>query len=128
MREISNFKPLTECLAYKNNQTIRSYQLEGLNWLLFSWFSKRNCILADEMGLGKTIQALATLDYLKNKCHVGGPFLVVAPLATLRNWQREIESWTSLNAVIYSGTTTSREVIKRYEFRFRDHRVHCFFS
>lgn len=29
-----------------------SYQLEGLNWLLYSWFAKRNAILADEMGLG----------------------------------------------------------------------------
>ena len=32
---------------------LRSYQLEGLNWLLFNWWNKRSCILADEMGLGK---------------------------------------------------------------------------
>lgn len=31
---------------------LRSYQLEGVNWLLFNWWNRRSCILADEMGLG----------------------------------------------------------------------------
>jgi SNF2 family DNA or RNA helicase len=26
---------------------LRSYQLEGVNWLLFNWFNRRSCILAD---------------------------------------------------------------------------------
>lgn len=30
---------------------LRSYQLEGVNWLLFNWWNRRSCILADEMGL-----------------------------------------------------------------------------
>jgi hypothetical protein len=29
--------------------TLRSYQLEGVNWLLFNWWNRRSCILADEM-------------------------------------------------------------------------------
>jgi hypothetical protein len=37
---------------------LRSYQLEGVNWLLFNWWNKRSCILADEMGLGKTCQSM----------------------------------------------------------------------
>ena len=32
---------------------LRSYQLEGVNWLLWNWYNRRSCILADEMGLGK---------------------------------------------------------------------------
>ncbi len=39
--------------------TLRDYQLEGLNWLIYSWMQNNNCILADEMGLGKTIQCVA---------------------------------------------------------------------
>jgi len=35
---------------------LRSYQLEGVNWLLFNWWNKRSCILADEMGLGMYTQ------------------------------------------------------------------------
>lgn len=30
---------------------LRDYQLEGLNWLAYSWVNRRNVILADEMGL-----------------------------------------------------------------------------
>ena len=37
----------------KQGFRLRSYQLEGVNWLLFNWWNKRSCILADEMGLGK---------------------------------------------------------------------------
>ena len=32
--------------------SLRDYQLEGVNWLLWNWWHKRSCILADEMGLG----------------------------------------------------------------------------
>ena len=28
---------------------LRSYQLEGVNWLLFNWWNRRSCILADEV-------------------------------------------------------------------------------
>lgn len=38
---------------------LRDYQLEGLNWLIYSWMQNNNCILADEMGLGKTIQCVS---------------------------------------------------------------------
>jgi hypothetical protein len=37
----------------KQGFKLRTYQLEGVNWLLFNWWNKRSCILADEMGLGK---------------------------------------------------------------------------
>ena len=28
---------------------LRDYQLEGLNWMVYSWSQDRNAILADEM-------------------------------------------------------------------------------
>lgn len=37
------------------------YQLEGLNWLRFSWAQGTDTILADEMGLGKTVQTIVFL-------------------------------------------------------------------
>ena len=30
---------------------LRSYQLEGVNWLLFNWWNRRSCILADEVSI-----------------------------------------------------------------------------
>ena len=41
--------------------TLHLYQLEGLNWLRFSWAQSTDTILADEMGLGKTIQTIVFL-------------------------------------------------------------------
>ena len=50
---------------YKDGNQLRSYQLEGLNWLIFNWYTRQNCILADEMGLGKTVQSIAFLMAVK---------------------------------------------------------------
>lgn len=63
-----------------------NFQKEGLDFLLKS---SGNALLADEMGLGKTVQTLAYLSTEKQAF----PALVVAPLVTLNNWQREIEKF-----------------------------------
>jgi SNF2 family DNA or RNA helicase len=54
---------------YKNGGKLRDYQVEGLNWLLKCWYSKRSSILADEMGLGKTVQ-VARITYHILTSHV----------------------------------------------------------
>ncbi|XP_029447223.1 chromodomain-helicase-DNA-binding protein 7 isoform X2 [Rhinatrema bivittatum] len=104
---------------YKNNNKLREYQLEGVNWLLFNWYNTRNCILADEMGLGKTIQSITFLYeiYMKG---IHGPFLVIAPLSTIPNWEREFRTWTELNVVVYHGSQASRRTIQMYEMYFKD--------
>lgn len=38
---------------YKNNNRLRDYQVEGVNWLASTFYKKTGCILADEMGLGE---------------------------------------------------------------------------
>lgn len=43
---------------------MRSYQLEGLNWLIALYDTGISGILADEMGLGKTLQTISLLGYL----------------------------------------------------------------
>ncbi len=43
---------------------MRTYQLEGLQWLVGQYDRGMNAILADEMGLGKTLQTIAFLPYL----------------------------------------------------------------
>nr|CCA16095.1 KIAA1416 protein putative [Albugo laibachii Nc14] len=99
---------------------LRIYQLEGLNWLLWNWYNERPSILADEMGLGKTIQTLAFLDRLRvdPKIQCRGPFLIVAPLSLIVQWQNECETWTCMNCIVYHGNTEAREVIREYEFYF----------
>lgn len=39
---------------YKNENKLRDYQVDGVNWLSSCWYKNQSCILADEMGLGKS--------------------------------------------------------------------------
>lgn len=87
---------LTESPQYKGANTLRAYQLEGVNWLVYCWMNRQSCIIADEMGLGKTVQSVAFLDLIYDKYNIRGPFLIVAPLSTIPHWEREFEGWTSI--------------------------------
>jgi SNF2 family DNA or RNA helicase len=50
-----------------------------------------------------------------------GPCLIIAPLSLIVNWQREITTWTDLDAILYYGSPEDRELIRAYEFTFLDH-------
>lgn len=70
---------------------MRNYQIEGLNWLITLFDNGINGILADEMGLGKTLQAISIIGYLKHYKKITGPHVVIVPLSTIDNWQREFK-------------------------------------
>uniref|UniRef100_A0A8C4I4V9 Chromodomain helicase DNA binding protein 4a n=1 Tax=Dicentrarchus labrax TaxID=13489 RepID=A0A8C4I4V9_DICLA len=104
--------------------TLHPYQLEGLNWLRFSWAQGTDTILADEMGLGKTVQTAVFLYSLYKEGHSKGPFLVSAPLSTIINWEREFEMWApGMYVVTYVGDKDSRAVIRENEFSFEDNAI-----
>ena len=91
------------------NLSLHNYQLEGLNWLRYSWSQGTNVILADEMGLGKTIQTIALITYLMEKKKNMGPYLIIVPLSTLSNWQLEAQKWApSMITVAYKGSPAHR--------------------
>lgn len=68
------------------NATLRSYQVEGFQWIarLNQWGA--GACLADDMGLGKTLQSIAYLLLMASK----GPSLVVAPASVVPNWRKEL--------------------------------------
>ena len=78
------------------NATLRSYQLDGFQWLSFLWEHELGGILADDMGLGKTIQVLTAAQ----RAHDQGllsperPMLVVAPTSVVGTWQAEAQRFT----------------------------------
>ncbi|XP_053725043.1 chromodomain-helicase-DNA-binding protein 5 isoform X2 [Synchiropus splendidus] len=101
--------------------TLHPYQLEGLNWLRFSWAQGTDTILADEMGLGKTVQTIVFLYSLYKEGHSKGPFLVSAPLSTIINWEREFQMWApDFYVVTYTGDKDSRAIIRENEFTHED--------
>ncbi len=85
------------------------FQREGLDFLIKS---NGNALLADEMGLGKTVQTLAYLATEKNAF----PVLVVAPLVTLKNWEREIDKFLkkrSKNGRMVDSSSPTSKLIRR---------------
>ena len=106
---------------------LMKYQLEGVNWLYYKWYTERNAILADEMGLGKTIQIIGFLATLVSEWNCF-PFLIVVPNATCANWRREIKQWApSLRVVAYFGSQAARDMAFRYELfprQSKDPRCH----
>lgn len=120
--EPEEWKKLSTSKKWKNGNSLREYQFEGVDWLLYCYYNAQNCILADEMGLGKTVQTITFLSRVYDY-GIHGPFLVVVPLSTIQNWVREFETWTDMNAIVYHGSAHAREVLQQYEV-FYDKR-HC---
>lgn len=126
--QVSQYAKLTESPVYGDSDgtaglELRDYQLEGLNWLLWNWWHHRPCILADEMGLGKTIQTIALFHQLRylDATKVRGPFIVVAPLSLIEQWQAEVAIWSpKMNCIVYHGSQVARELIVRNEFYFNE--------
>ncbi|TNV87148.1 hypothetical protein FGO68_gene5800 [Halteria grandinella] len=128
------FTPYQETPSFLNRANedlkLHDYQVEGLNWLVDSWFKRTNVILADEMGLGKTVQAISYISYLMNVQQITRPFLIVVPLSTIENWEREFQQWcpearllpyTSANKSTLKGKAQSQKNISRlFEFFYDD--------
>jgi superfamily II DNA or RNA helicase len=68
--------------------TLRHYQQEGLDWLVFLHRNRLGGILADDMGLGKTVQTLALFAHVRDHAAEAG-FLVDAPTSVVENWTHE---------------------------------------
>ncbi|KAF3856774.1 hypothetical protein F7725_017497 [Dissostichus mawsoni] len=62
------------------------------------------------MGLGKTIQSITFLFEIFSM-GIRGPFLIIAPLSTITNWEREFRQWTNMNVIVYHGSQISRQMI-----------------
>ncbi|KAF0982857.1 hypothetical protein FDP41_010836 [Naegleria fowleri] len=104
---------LTSSPKFIENTTLRSYQIDGVNWLIRLHDRGVNGILADEMGLGKTVQTLTWIAYLKFIRRIRGPHLVVVPKSVIPNWVNQAAQWCpSLSVLKFHGDRDTRKKLK----------------
>ena len=75
------------------------------------------------MGLGKTCQAVSFLKLLStlDATRVRGPFLVVAPLSLISQWNLEATAWDpDLNIIVYHGHADARAYLQEHEFYYNE--------
>ena len=96
---------------------LKPYQLAGLNWLVSLYEQGINGVLSDDMGLGKTVQSISFLLYLVETHKHWGPFLIVTPNSTLKNWINELERFApDLNSRPLWGSVQDRKkILKAWE-------------
>jgi superfamily II DNA or RNA helicase len=125
-RDDSAALPRTTPLPAGLTATLRPYQVQGFEWLVFLWQHGLGGILADDMGLGKTLQVLALLSHaVQNPADApdaavpGKPFLVVAPTSVVSNWVAEAARFTP-NLRVASVTSTQATSGRRLVEQARD--------
>jgi SNF2 family DNA or RNA helicase/HJR/Mrr/RecB family endonuclease len=73
---------------------LMEHQKEGVSWL--QSLCKGNFaggLLADDMGLGKTLQLLYFIEWHSQHFSENKPFLIVAPVSLLENWENEYQKF-----------------------------------
>ncbi len=69
----------------------RKHQEVGIAWLQALSGAHPGALLADDMGLGKTLTVLGFLKWYAARPEAEGkPYLVIAPVSLLENWESEI--------------------------------------
>ncbi|ETI23878.1 hypothetical protein G647_05685 [Cladophialophora carrionii CBS 160.54] len=90
--------------------SLMPHQLSGLAWMKrMEEGTNKGGILADDMGLGKTLQSIALMLERPPPEDKHRPTLVVAPVALMHQWRREIEKMVRprhrMNVFILHGET-----------------------
>jgi len=88
---------------------LKEHQVEGVAWLQSLYKENlRGCLLADDMGLGKTLQLLYFIEWHAQNVNDTKPYLIVAPVSLLENWEREYSKFfnpTNLELRFLHGST-----------------------
>ncbi|KAF8881674.1 SNF2 family N-terminal domain-containing protein [Gymnopilus junonius] len=100
--------------ALVNGAKLKSYQLEGLQWMVSLDQNGISGILGINISFGqRTLQAISFSAYLREHGNYK-PFLVVCPLSVLHNWYDEYKKFApDIPVCIYHGTPADRAELRR---------------
>ena len=100
------------------NATLRDYQVDGVNWLMFLNRFGLHGILSDEMGLGKTLQTIVVVasDHFDRRARNAQeiPTLIVSPPSVTGHWVEEINKFcpSQLQVLHYTGNNKERRKLQ----------------
>ena len=106
LKAIDPIKPVQGDQPENITRKLKSFQLEGLNWMIRQEKSQwKGGLLGDEMGMGKTIQAVSLI---MSDFPAKDPTLVVVPPVALMQWQSEINAYTDgkLKVLVHHGSNS----------------------
>jgi superfamily II DNA or RNA helicase len=105
LRDIDEIKGVKKPRTLK--ASLRPYQEQGFQWLMFLNEIGAGGVLADDMGLGKTVQTIAMMlavKALQEKADKKFAALIIAPTSVVRNWEREIAKFApTLSTIVWYG-------------------------
>ena len=95
--------------------SLKKHQEEGVAWLQYLYSNKASgCLMADDMGLGKTLQILYFIDWHSRKNPKHKPYLIVAPVSLLENWENEYNRFFKAPRLKINRLTT-QEIPRQYD-------------
>lgn len=113
----SKCEPFKIIIPY--SATLRDYQQDGVNWLMFLNRFGLHGILSDEMGLGKTLQTIIAVasDHCRRSAEGLAPLpsMVVSPPSVTGHWFEEIQKFVpdTLKVLHYTGSSTERKRLQK---------------
>lgn len=88
--------------------TMRSYQIYGTEWMHTLLTCGFGGILADDMGLGKTLETIALL-LSRREEGIQKPSLVITPASVVYNWVEEFKRFApQMKVIAVAGTAKTR--------------------
>lgn len=97
--------PIDESLYDMFNEDYKPYDYQVIGASFLVW---RKCaMIADEMGLGKTLIALLALMKARKEGKVNKG-IVICPASLKRQWAKEVEKFTDINAIVIDGDQDTR--------------------
>jgi SNF2 family DNA or RNA helicase len=95
--------------------SLKNHQKEGIAWMQSLYSNEfKGCLLADDMGLGKTIQILYFLEWHSQNNKFDKPYLIVAPVSLLENWENEYNKFFISKTIDINVLYGSNEISKHY--------------
>lgn len=103
--------------------TLRPYQQQGFEWLVFMREQRFGACLADDMGLGKTVQLISYVLYTVETLKIEEPTIIVCPTSVLGNWQKELARFAPTLRVHthYSANRLKDEQFEQFIQKERPH-------